>query len=77
MRILIAEDDCETAEFIRRGLDELGHDVLVAGNGPDALRALLLEELDLAVVDRMLPRLDGLSVVRRAELPRSKRRFSC
>jgi two-component system OmpR family response regulator len=68
MRILIAEDDRETAEFIRRGLDELGHEVLVAGTGPDALHALLLEELDLAVVDRMLPRLDGLSVVRRARV---------
>jgi two-component system OmpR family response regulator len=68
MRILIAEDDSETAEFIRRGLSELGHNVLVAGNGPDALHLLLLEDLDLAVVDRMLPRLDGLSVVRRARV---------
>src|SRR4029078_2204315 len=68
MRILIAEDDREKAEFIRGGLDELGHEVLVAGNGPDALHALLLEELDLAVVDRLLPRLDGLSVVRRARV---------
>src|SRR6476661_1465681 len=68
MRILIAEDDRETAEFIRRGLDELGHEVLVAGDGTEALHLLLLEELDLAVIDRMLPRLDGLSVVRRARV---------
>ena len=40
--------------------------VLVAGNGSDALHLLLVEEFDLAIVDRMLPRLDGLSVVRRA-----------
>jgi len=65
MKILVAEDDCETAEFIRRGLDELGHQVLVADNGSEALRAMLTEEFDLAIVDRMLPRLDGLSVVRR------------
>ena len=65
MRILIAEDDSETAEFIRRGLSELGHNVLVARDGPGALRLLLVEELDLAILDRMLPRLDGLSVVRR------------
>jgi two-component system OmpR family response regulator len=68
MRILIAEDDGETAEFIRRGLDDLGHHVLVAANGTEALRLLLLEDLDLAVIDRMLPSLDGLSVVRRARV---------
>lgn len=66
MRILVAEDESETAEFIRRGLSALGHNVLVARDGSDALHLLLLEDLDLAVVDRMLPRLDGLSVVRRA-----------
>ncbi len=66
MRILIAEDDHETAEFIRRGLSELGHNVLVTRDGPGALHLLLVEELDLAILDRMLPRLDGLSVVRRA-----------
>src|SRR6185295_11565484 len=65
MRILVAEDDDETAEFIRRGLGELGHNVLIADNGSDALHAMLSEGLDLAVVDRMLPALDGLSVVRR------------
>jgi two-component system OmpR family response regulator len=68
MRILIAEDDHETAEFIQRGLSELGHNVLVSGNGVDALHLLLLEEFDLAIVDRMLPRLDGLSMVRRARV---------
>ena len=65
MRILIAEDDSETAEFIQRGLSELGHNVLVTKDGPDALHLLLVEEFDLAILDRMLPRLDGLTVVRR------------
>jgi two-component system OmpR family response regulator len=65
MRILIAEDDTETAEFIQRGLSELGHNVLVTTDGPDALHLLLVEEFDLAILDRMLPRLDGLTVVRR------------
>jgi two-component system OmpR family response regulator len=68
VRILVAEDDRETAEFIRRGLNELGHEVLVARDGPAALHLLLLEELELAVIDRMLPKLDGLSVVRRARV---------
>lgn len=64
MRILIAEDDADTAEFIRRGLDELGHNVLLTGDGLDAMHLLTTEQLDVAIVDRMLPRLDGLSVVR-------------
>ena len=66
MRILIAEDDTEMAEFIERGLVELGHDVVNTDNGADALRLLLSEQFDIAVVDRMLPRLDGLTALRRA-----------
>lgn len=66
MRILLAEDDAETAEFIQRGLTELGHNVIRADDGADAMHVLMLEELDLAIIDRMLPRLDGVSLVRRA-----------
>ncbi|HKC02382.1 MAG TPA: response regulator transcription factor [Sphingomicrobium sp.] len=65
MRILVAEDDSETAEFIRRGLGELGHNPVVADNGIDALHLLSTDRFDLAILDRMLPRLDGLSVLRR------------
>lgn len=70
MRILIAEDDADTAEFVRRGLRELGHQASVAANGVDALHLLLAENFEVAVVDRMLPRLDGLSVVQRARAAR-------
>lgn len=63
--MLIAEDDSDTAEFIRRGLAELGHNPVVTGNGVDALHMLSTADFDLAILDRMLPRLDGLSVVRR------------
>jgi two-component system OmpR family response regulator len=66
VRILIAEDDVETAEFIQRGLEELGHNPAIAANGIDALHMLSTEQFDVAVIDRMLPGLDGLSVVRRA-----------
>jgi two-component system OmpR family response regulator len=66
VRILIAEDDRETAEFIQRGLEELGHNPAIAENGIDALHLLSTEKFDVAVIDRMLPGLDGLSVVRRA-----------
>jgi len=65
VRILIAEDDSETAEFIRRGLGELGHNPVVADNGIDALHLLSTDRFDMAILDRMLPRLDGLSVLRR------------
>jgi two-component system OmpR family response regulator len=65
MRILIAEDDAETAGFVERGLGELGHNVTVVGQGGDALHLALTEDFDLVVLDRMLPGLDGLSIVRR------------
>jgi two-component system OmpR family response regulator len=64
MRVLIAEDDTDTAEFIRRGLGELGHNALVTGNGLDAMHLLSTEQVDVAILDRMLPGLDGLSVLR-------------
>lgn len=66
MKILVAEDDTETAEFIRGGLRELGHNVLVTDDGLDAMHLLSTEQLDIAILDRMLPHLDGLSIVRRA-----------
>jgi two-component system OmpR family response regulator len=65
VRILVAEDDEQTAEFIQRGLDELGHNVVAVGNGTDALHLLLVEQFDVSVLDRMLPGIDGLSVLRR------------
>jgi two-component system OmpR family response regulator len=65
VRILVAEDDAQTAEFIERGLDELGHNVVRVADGADALHLLLLEKFDVAVLDRMLPGIEGLSVVRR------------
>ena len=66
MRILIAEDDNDTAGFIQRGLEQLGHNPAVATDGIDALHLLSTEQFDVAVIDRMLPRMDGLSVLRRA-----------
>ena len=65
MKILIAEDDLETAGFIAHALDELGHVVLTADTGPDALHLAATEELDVIILDRMLPGLDGLTILRR------------
>jgi len=65
LRILVAEDDRETGEFIRQGLDELGHNPLVVESGADALHVLSTEDFDIAILDRMLPGTDGLTIVRR------------
>jgi two-component system OmpR family response regulator len=54
LRILIAEDDTETAEFVQRGLEQLGHNPAVAATGLDALHLLSTEQFDVAVIDRML-----------------------
>lgn len=64
MRILLVEDDTQTADYVRRGLDQEGHNVAVAGDGKDALLNAMGEAWDLFIVDRMLPGLDGLSLVR-------------
>ena len=57
----------ETADYIRAGLGELGHNVLVAVDGMEAMHLLSTEQVDnIAILDRMLPHLDGVSIVRRA-----------
>lgn len=63
MKILVIEDDAETANYILRGLSEQGHKPALAANGREGLNRALTEAWDLLVVDRMLPELDGLSVV--------------
>lgn len=70
MQILVAEDDADTAEFVARGLNELGHAILRAANGLDALHLATTETPDVVVLDRMLPQLDGLSVLRRIRAAR-------
>ncbi len=64
MKILLVEDDAETAAFIRRGLTEAGHVVDHAADGPDGLHLAMQASHDVLVVDRMLPKLDGLGLVR-------------
>lgn len=64
MKILIAEDDAETADYVIRGLTQAGHLVARAASGPDALFRATEETFDLLILDRMLPGLDGLSVLK-------------
>ncbi len=63
MNILVVEDDPETARFIMSGLKRFGHDVALAGDGESGLDLAFEGSFDVAVVDRMLPGLDGLALV--------------
>jgi two-component system OmpR family response regulator len=63
MRVLVAEDDQVIADFVSQGLREAGYAVDVAATGPDALKKALNGGYDAAVMDVMLPELDGLSVI--------------
>jgi two-component system, OmpR family, response regulator len=64
MRVLIIEDDLDAAEYLAKGLRESGHRVELAADGREGLLRAAAESFDVLVVDRMLPGLDGLSVVR-------------
>lgn len=63
MRLLIIEDDDKTASFIKKGFKRAGYAVDHAADGERALDLLLTEAYDAVVVDIMLPKLDGISVV--------------
>lgn len=65
MRLLLIEDDTETAAYIVEGLRELTHDLHVAVDGRSGLTRATAETWDIIILDRMLPGLDGLSVLRR------------
>jgi two-component system OmpR family response regulator len=63
MRILIIEDDRDAAQYLAKGLRESGHSAEVAEDGRDGLLRSAVEPFDVLIVDRMLPNLDGLSLV--------------
>jgi two-component system OmpR family response regulator len=64
LRILLIEDDAETADYVMAGLRESGHNIAVARDGRDGLFAATGQDWDLLLVDRMLPGLDGITLVR-------------
>jgi two-component system OmpR family response regulator len=64
VKILLVEDDTETADYLIQGLQESGHRVDVARDGRGGLFRAAGEDWDLLIVDRMLPELDGLGLVR-------------
>lgn len=64
MRILVIEDDLEAAAYVTKGLRESGHVVDHAADGEEGLSLALAGNFDMLIVDRMLPKRDGLSVVK-------------
>lgn len=63
MRILLVEDDLKIASLVMRGMKEAGFAADHAGNGEDGLHMACTEHYDAAIVDLMLPGLDGLSLI--------------
>jgi two-component system OmpR family response regulator len=63
MRLLIIEDDKDAADYIARAFREVGHVADQAGDGEEGLALGLERQYDVMIVDRMLPKKDGLSVI--------------
>jgi two-component system OmpR family response regulator len=63
MRLLIIEDDRAAADYLVKAFREVGHVADQAADGEDGLDLALTGQYDVLVIDRMLPRLDGLAVI--------------
>ena len=63
MHILVIEDDVKTASYLRKGLAEKGHSVDHAADGKDGLFLAMEGNYDALIIDRMLPKLDGLALI--------------
>jgi len=63
MRVLLIEDDEGIVSFVMKGLKEAGFAIDHAGNGEDGLHLALVEPYDVIIVDLMLPKIDGLTVI--------------
>lgn len=70
MEILVVEDELGIADFLERGLRAEGYVVTVAGDGEAGARLALEPQIDLVVLDRMLPGIDGLEVLERVRRSR-------
>jgi two-component system OmpR family response regulator len=64
VRLLIIEDDEDVASYVKNGLEQAGYTVDAAANGKDGLFLATTESYDGIIVDRMLPGVDGLTIIR-------------
>lgn len=65
MHVLLAEDDDDAAVYVQDGLAELGHSVVRVADGEDAFALGAAEHFDMIVLDRMMPKADGIDVLRK------------
>lgn len=72
MKIIVAEDDKTTVEFLRKGLMQAGHCVECYADGREVLTYCLYNEFDLVIMDRMMPGMDGLTVLKTLRLAGKK-----
>ncbi len=63
MHVLVVEDDATARDFIAKALREAGHKVEVAADGIEGLHLASSQAVEVAIIDRMLPRLDGLALI--------------
>lgn len=63
MKILLVEDEAKTADYLKQGLTEAGFNVSLARDGLDGLHLALEDQFDLAILDVMLPGLDGWQLI--------------
>lgn len=66
MKLLLLEDDASSAAFIERGLRELGHQVTTVDCGEHAIGKITTSSYDVLILDRMVPGIDGVSVLKQA-----------
>ena len=64
MRILVIEDEKTVADYIVKGLKEAGHNVDCSHDGRDGLFMATTEQYDILIIDRMLPNVDGLKIIK-------------
>ena len=64
MKLLLVEDDVEAADYLKRGLAEAGHTVDHAASGRDGLYLTAGSTYDVIILDRLLPQVDGLAILR-------------
>ena len=65
MHILLIEDDINAASYVIKGLKESGHVVDHASDGEEGMELSLTLKFDVIIIDRMLPKLDGLSIIKK------------
>ena len=76
-RILVADDEAEIREVLRLYLEKEGYEIVEAADGTEAVRLIKKEQIDLALLDIMMPGMDGYRVLRSIREENKIGRASC